>query len=202
MAGRRFNRKTAPKVRDGTVQRKNRWEMPANYYNTPQKELVFDRERPGHGFKHLVRTDDVRRFVQILPMWDEVSEGLNAIVLARGEPDCDGWHYPGVVGVCAWERDLAVHGADDDWYQEHRGLLEKLRVPSARVGKGWDLEFDALTARAFQLIHVLVHELGHHHDRITSRHRRESGRGEQYAEDYAVRHEDEILAAYVTQFEL
>lgn len=101
MAGRRFNRKTAPKVRDGTVQRKNRWEMPANYYNTPQGELVFDRERPGHGYKHLLRLDDVRRFLGVLPMWDELSDGLNAVVLARGEPDCQGWHYPGVVALCA-----------------------------------------------------------------------------------------------------
>ena len=202
MTGRRFNRKTAPKVRDGTVQRKSRWALPANYYNTPQKELVFDRERPGRGFKHLLRLDDVRRFVHVLPMWDEVSEGLNAIVLACGEVDAMGWHYPGVVGLCAWERGLALEDTDDAWYQEHRALLEKLRVPCTQVGTSWDIAFDALTARAFQLIHVLVHELGHHHDRMTTRYQHDCGRGEQYAEDYAVQHEDTILAAYVTQFDL
>lgn len=201
MAGRRFNRKTAPKVRDGTVQRKNRWEMPANYYNTPQGELVFDRERPGHGYKHLLRLDDVRRFLGVLPMWDELSDGLNAVVLARGEPDCQGWHYPGVVAMCAWERDLAM-SVGGSWFEEHRELLERLRVPCTRDGNGWHLDFDRLTARAFQLVHVLVHELGHHHDRMTSRKQQTCGRGEDYAEDYAVRHEDTILDAYATLFDL
>ena len=202
MAGRRFNRKTAPKVRDGTVQFKNRWEMPANYYNTAQKELVFDRERPGHGYKHLLRLDDVRRFIHLLPMWDELSEGLNAVVLARGEEGAQGWCYPGVVALCAWPRSIELEQVDAGWYREHRALLKKLRVPCTQARGGWRLEFDALTARAFQLIHVLVHELGHHHDRMTTRSQREASRGEPYAERYAVQHEDKILAAYVREFDL
>jgi hypothetical protein len=40
-------------------------------------------------------------------------------------------------------------------------------------------------ARAFQLLHILPHELGHHHDRITSRQQHTLGRGEPYAERYA-----------------
>jgi len=202
MARRQYPRKTAPKVRDGKVQRKSRWELPANYYNTEQKELVFDRERPGHGYKHLLRLDDLRRFVQLLPMWEELSEGLNAIVLARGEEDCDGWHWPGVVALCAWKREIAVEGYSTAYYREHQRLLEKLNVPCWIEKDGWTLEFDALTARAFQLIHVLVHELGHHHDRITSRRQQKCGRGEPYAESYAERHEDAVLEAYAREFEL
>ncbi len=202
MARRQYPRKTAPKVRDGKVQRKSRWELPANYYNTEQRELVFDRERPGHGYKHLLRLDDVRRFVPLLPMWDELSVGLNAIVLARGEYDCIGWHYPGVVGLCAWEREIVLDGSDKSWYSEHRRLLDKLGVSYSRGDEGFCIDFDVLTARAFQLVHVLVHELGHHHDRITSKRKRTCGRGEPYAESYAERYEDDVLAAYATQFEL
>ena len=202
MAARRFPRKTSPKVRDGKVQRKSRWEMPANYYNTPQNELVFDRERPGHGFKHLMRLDDVRRFIGLLPMWGELSEGLNAVVLARGEEDVHGWCYPGVVALCAWDREIALKSTNDAFYQEHKSLFEKLGIPCVQAGKRWHIEFDALTAKAFLLVHVLVHELGHHHDRITTRSQWESSRGEGYAEDYAVRYEDAVLEAYVREFDL
>ena len=40
-------RKTTPKVRDGKVQRKNRWALTPNYENTPQDRPVFDRRRAG-----------------------------------------------------------------------------------------------------------------------------------------------------------
>ncbi len=202
MAGRRITRKTTPKVRDGKVQRKNRWELPASYWSTPQNELVFDRERPGRAYKHLHRLDDVRRFIEVLPMWEELSEGLNAVVLARGEPNLFGWHVPGVVGLCAWERDIALEGMSTAFYRGSQRLLEKLGVPCWIEKDGWTLDFDVHTARAFQLVDVLVHELGHHHDRITSRRKRTCGRGESYAEDYVQRYEDDVLAVYATLFDL
>ena len=43
-------------------------------------------------------------------------------------------------------------------------------------------------ARAFQLLHVFLHELGHHHDLITTRRQLRGGRGEAYAERYARDH--------------
>jgi len=42
-------------------------------------------------------------------------------------------------------------------------------------------------ARAFQLVHVLLHELGHHHDRMTTRSQQNAARGERLAEEYARR---------------
>lgn len=202
MAARRINRKTTPKVRDGKVQRKNRWAWPANYYNTEQDAVVFDRERPGHGYKHLLRAHEVRAFAEELPMWEELSQDLNAIVLARGEDGVMGWHTRGVVAVCAWERAMVMEDVTSAWYEEHRGLLEKLDVPVRREDRHWNLHFDPQTARAFQLVHVLVHELGHHHDRITTRSRHSAARGEGYAETYAVQHEDAVLEVFARHFEL
>src|SRR5262245_18299661 len=48
-----FPRKTAPKVRNGQVQRKNRWQETPNCYNTEQPVPVIDRQWPGYGFRHL-----------------------------------------------------------------------------------------------------------------------------------------------------
>jgi hypothetical protein len=56
--------------------------------------------------------------------------------------------------------------------------------------------------RAFQLIHIFIHELGHHHDRMTTRSKRDACRGEGYAETYARRFEDLLLARYRNEFPL
>ncbi len=50
------------------------------------------------------------------------------------------------------------------------------------------------------LVHILVHVLGHHHDRMTTRSRKSTARGESFAERYAREHEDEILTRYRDAF--
>jgi len=56
------------------------------------------------------------------------------------------------------------------------------------------------TAKAYQLLHVFLHELGHHHDRMTTRSRSTAARGEPYAETYAERYADRIWDAYEAEF--
>jgi len=51
---------------------------------------------------------DIERFINLLPDWEELSIGLNAIVLAPGNGRCDGWHRPGIVALCAWEMELCI----------------------------------------------------------------------------------------------
>ncbi len=91
---------------------------------------------------------------------------------------------------------------DHDWYLEHQPILEKLEVPCVRQSDEWELRFTDGTARAFQLIHFLIHELGHHHDRMTTRSQRDACRGEGYAEAYARRFEDVLLVRYRNEFPL
>ena len=199
--GRNMPRRTTPRVRDGRVQRKNSTRRTLDYFHDTMPWLVVDRERPGPGCTHVARCEEVRRFVQLLPDWPTLSQGLNAIVLARVD-NCMGWHRPGVVAICAWERELAWPDCDLNFFDEHREVLDKLGVP---YDVHWDrvvVHFTMDTAKAFQLVHVLVHELGHHHDRMTTRRRRDCGRGEAYAERYARRFEDEIIRRYRREFAL
>jgi hypothetical protein len=196
-----FPRKTAPKVRDGKVQRKNRWRETPNCYNSEQPEPVIDRQRPGWGYRHLVRKEDLRRFIRLIPNWNEISIGLNVLILARGNEGYMGWHRRGLVALCGWNRNI-IHHTDHDWYLEHKAILEKLEVPCVRQSDDWELQFTEATARAFQLIHILIHELGHHHDRMTTGSKRDACRGEGYAEAYARRFEDLLLARYRNEFPL
>src|SRR4051812_21131143 len=158
---------------------------------------------PPEGSRHLITIAELRRFIALLPDWDEVAIGLDAIVLDSAT-DCAGWCGPGVVAICAWDHDLW------DWWpaamvQEHRYILDLLEVERVPIeesiehrefieefvdlgvrAKGRrfgdvELRWTEPQARAYQLLHILPHELGHHHDRITTRARRNVGRGEPYA---------------------
>lgn len=198
----RTPRKTTPKVRDGRVQRKNRSARTPTYWNTYQKEPQFDREDPGRGYRHLLRSADVMRFIELLPAWDELAVGLDAVVLAEGEPDVDGWHSFGVIGLCAWERGLWRYHSPD-YYHDHAMLWERLGVPARKAGGGlYELRFTEGTARAYQLLHVFLHELGHHHDRMTTRSRGRAARGEPYAEAYAHEHAETVWSRYLSEFGL
>ena len=195
---RRFTgkRKTTPKVRNGKVQRKNRCRPTSNYYNTPQNVPALDHQRPGKGHRHVIRKKHLVDFVSILPDWEELSTGLNVVLLAPYEDDADGWHEPGVVAVCAWPRTMWVEWTQD-YYSQHRNLLTRLGVPCERKRYGYLCKFTEGAARAYQLLHVLLHELGHHHDRMTTRSKRTSARGENYAEQYARRFSDLIWNRYL-----
>ena len=51
-------------------------------------------------------------------------------------------------------------------------------------------------ARAHQLLCTFLHELGHHHDRMTTKYKQSADRGEKYAESYARRYTELIWDRY------
>jgi hypothetical protein len=164
---------------------------------------VVYRERPGDGYRHLLLKRDIELFVSLLLDWDELSRGLRAIVLAPGHPSCLGWHRPGIVAVCAWERELAQWWSAD-FFSDHAAVLDRLGVehePRVEEGEpGFFCKFNESSARGFLLVHVLMHELGHHHDRMTTRSQRDCGRGEPYAEQYALRYAELLWDRYFQVF--
>lgn len=194
-----INRKSTPQVVGGRVQKKNNPEWTANYYTLAPPSLVIDRQRPGKGYKHLLLQRDVETFIRLLPDWAELSRGLNAIVLAPGEYALNGWHTPGVVGICAWELDLWIDYAASH-YDDHEAIFKRLGVRSHEITNGVMCEFTEAQARAFQLLHILLHELGHHHDRMTTKSKVRAGRGEPYAESYALAYEARIWERYQEEF--
>jgi hypothetical protein len=199
---RRMNRRTAPKVVGGKVQRKNRSAPTPNYYNTDQPIPVIDRRKPGSGHRHILRKSDVERFIALLPDWPELSKGLNAIVLAPGNQRCAGWHTPGVVAVCAWERELWQE-TDRDFCRDHQAFFQMIGVAMEPPdGDYVVIKWTESTIRAFQLVHILLHELGHHHDRMTTKSKRWASRGEGFAESYATRYGDIIWKRYLAEFGL
>jgi hypothetical protein len=200
----RFHRRTAPGVEFGEVRRKNNWRRSPSCYSVPQWAPAIDRRRPGPGYRHLLMKRDVERFVELLPHWDDVSRGLDVIVLDAGRWNCDGWYDRGVIGVCAWPVEMGYE-TSRRWYDHHREMLARLGVRVEDPGPDHEvmLHWTPDTARAYQLCHVFLHELGHHVDRMNTRSKRDnSPRGEDWADQYAWAYELMVLERYFEEFGL
>ena len=191
--------RSTPKVKDGKVQRKNR------HLPTRSGPLI-QREQPGAGFRHVVRKNDIVQFIGLLPDWDELSVGLHEIILAAGDKNTAGWHRPGVVAICAWKRE--VHREQTKGFlEDHASLYDRLGIPYTWIddteceddGYFW-VHFTDESIRAYQLLHILLHELGHHHDRMTTRPKIRASRGESFAEQYALKNEAIVLTRYCEAF--
>jgi hypothetical protein len=193
-------RKSAPNVKDGKVQKQNNWELTPDYYISEQPELVIDRQKPGDGYRHLFTQADIRRFISIIPHWKEHSRGLNAVVLAPAYKDYFGYYNPGVISLCAWSLDPAI--TVSDWYYKRRiGILECLHVLCLPEGNGdWLLQFDEETARAYLLLNTFLHELGHHNDYRNTRKPENANRGESHAEDFALQLGVQMWPSYQKAF--
>ncbi|MES2458989.1 MAG: hypothetical protein V4671_00290 [Armatimonadota bacterium] len=204
---RSITRRQTPDVRNGRVQKKNNHAPHlGDYYRTTQKEVLLVRERPGEGYRHLLTVEDLRVFLTLIPNWDEISVGLDAVVLTAGEWGFDGWHRPGIVAVCAWERELWTETTPAH-VEEHREILDRLGVPrelfTDKKGERWvRCQWTVETARAYQLLHILLHELGHHYDRMTTRRKLRTGRGEPFAESYALEWEAIIWDRFWRHFRI
>jgi hypothetical protein len=193
-------RKSAPRVKGGRVQKKNNWSLTGDYYITPQALPVVDRLDPGPGYRHLLYRKDIHVFVGLLPDWQELSIGLNAVVLAPGSWGDDGsYSVPrggGVVTLTAWPRDLWEE-VSTEYAVGHRDILDRLGVETKSQGDWVLLKWTESQARAYQLLHIFLHELGHHHDRMTTRRQANTSRGEPYAEAYARKYEGLIWDRYL-----
>jgi hypothetical protein len=193
-----FNRRTATKVKDGRVQRKNR------HQPTGHDGYILDRESPGRGYRHVVSKRDVQQFIDIVPEWRRFSERLERIVLASRSDDCDGFYLfyhreeTGAIFLHAWPEDLWMEIARP-YFDAHQAIFDRFGVSYDRQKDGVMCRFTEAQARAFMLLHVFIHELGHHYDRIHQKHLG-STKGEDYAERFATSRFEQLFPEYVRVF--
>ena len=192
-------RKVAPKVRDGAVQKKN------NHEPTAALGYVLARESPAKGCRHVVTKRDVRLFTSIIPDWHRLAEGIESIVLTSSGRDHDGryqifqFEKTGSIELPAWDGDL-WQVLSPEYFQEHAELFALLGVASEPHADGTQCRFTLAQAKAFLLLHVFLHEFGHHVDRMESKAQRAARRGEPFAENYANELCAKIWPAYMRVF--
>ena len=193
-----FNRRTATKVKGGCVQRKNRRRP------TGHDGYVLDRESPGRGFRHVVTKRDVQAFIDIIPEWQRFSERLERIILASHSEEDDGAHEfyhreeTGAIFLHAWPDDL-WREFTTPYFDAHQEIFERLGVSCERFESRVTCRFTEIQACAFMLLHIFMHELGHHYDRTHQKHIG-STKGEDYAEMFATSRFEQLLPAYMRVF--
>jgi hypothetical protein len=176
------SRRTATKVKDGRVQRKN-GATPSSHCR-----LEIMRRTPEPGFRHVVNKQDILSFIELIPEWERLSERLERIVLEGGGDDCDGYYLffhraeTGGIYLHAWPEDLWVTFTKGHY--DYHPQMEVLGVAAEVHGDSVICRFTEAQARAFMLLHVFIHELGHHRQSVRSKHR-SSKLDEDYAEKFA-----------------
>jgi hypothetical protein len=192
-----YNRRTATKVQNGRVQRKNR------HRPTGRQGYVIDRESPGRGFRHVLSKRDLQAFIDLIPDWDRLSQCLERIVLGRAN-SCDGeyvfYHREETSSIFlnAWQEDLWMEIAVE-YFDSHKEIFQTLGVSHDKPAKSVLCRFTEPQVRAFMLLHVFMHELGHHHDRLQQKHN-DAKRGEEYAERFANSRFNQMLPDYIRVF--
>ena len=104
----------------------------------------------------------------------------------------------GAIYLSAWREDLWVD-LDAPYFDYHERIFEKLGVSHDRGDDCVTCRFTEAQARAFMLLHIFMHELGHHYDRSNQKHFG-SSKGEDYAERFANSRFDQLFPAYVRVF--
>lgn len=194
-----FARRTATRIKKGSVQKKNRHTKTPNYWNTYQDEIQIDIENPGKGYKHFLKKKDIKQFLEILPNRKEIDIELDAIVLSRGNYYRDGYYKDGVICICAWKKNLTME-YNLNYFDAHKSIFYKLGVKYT-IKKDYVIcDFTENQIKAYQLLHILLHELGHHHDRVNTKSKKHCARGESYAETYAFKYEEIIWNKYFEFF--
>jgi hypothetical protein len=192
-------RRMKPKLKLGKENKRNRIARSRKYENIETGVLIVDKEESGYGYKHLLDKEEIMKFVEIIPEWEKLSEGLNVILLARGSDYSDGWHSRGKIAIRAWEKDLWKE-VSVNYFNEHKMVFDKLEVKYKTKDDGYVLCFTENKAKAFQLLHIFMHELGHHYDRMTTKYKASSCRGELFAEQYANNHLASLWELYIQKF--
>ena len=193
-----FNRRTATKVKDGRVQRKN------HHRPTGHDGYVLDRESPGRGFRHVVSKGDMQLFIDIIPDWSRYAERLERIILACHDPAADGAYQffrreeTGAIFLHAWHEDLWID-LTPPYFDSHQKIFTALGLAYDRRENCVTCRFTEAQARAFMLLHIFLHELGHHYDRIHQKHS-DSSKGEDYAERFATSRFELLFSGYVHIF--
>ncbi len=191
-------RKTSTKVVGGRVTRKSRSDL------SEVNGYVVERVAAGRGFRHVVSPRQLESFIELIPGWREYSFRLERILLSRGYENAFGYHEffrrekVATIALCPWPKALWTPISLPFFY-EHRRVIEALGVPYDIGLRRATCRFTVAQAKAFSLLHVFLHEVGHHRDWLRRRGVKLRGK-EQIAEDFANRLFETMLPLYRDRF--
>ena len=161
----------------------------------------------------MVTQSDVFNFIRMIRRWETLSIWLNRIVLDTGSRTRFGWFRYGTVALCTMPANLVV-GIQREWFYRDIDSFDRVGIPyerqsdDQRSANAHDPElahadfvcrFTLSQAKCFHLTRTLLHELGHHADRVSNR-KGWCSRGEDFAERFGRRLERDVWQAYINLF--
>lgn len=190
-----------PKVKKGKVQKKHRWDYYVKEYNVDESRpgLTIIREPAIRRFRHLVSEQDLRKFIALIPDWKQHSAGLKGIVLGDGDDNCYGWSDVDFICIHAWDSDI-TQVFNEQAFLEDKASLDRLMITHSHDVDGYTIEFTTKSAQAYLLTNVLLHELGHHVDRMRSKAQTYATGGEKFAQDFADRVAEQMWPKFSRAF--
>lgn len=194
----RIVRRTSTKVINGVVSPKNREDA------TDPRPYAIIRESAGRGFRHVVSARHLEQFIRLIPDADQLLQGVEKIILSGGSEKVYGWHRElwrwkvATIELCAWTKDIWAP-MSIRYFRQHQPYIDALGVTYSLGESPILCRFTMAQARAFSLLHVFMHELGHHQDWKRRRGGRMKGL-EAYADEFALRYFDLLLPLYREKF--
>lgn len=146
-------RKTATRIKNGKVQRKNRHTKTPNYWNTRQSEICIDVEDPGKGYKHFLKKRDIIQFTDIFPDRELIEIELDTIVLARYDNGYNRYYQDGVICICAWEKEM-TRRMSPEYFDLHKALFDIIDLKYSLKKDSVICYFTENQIKAFQLLRV------------------------------------------------
>lgn len=150
-----------------------------------------------------MKVEDIKAFIAIIPDWEELSKGVDAIALLPYDEFVYGtYNLSGIIKLRAWPAQLwsEMHldvEARKDW------LLKALQVEIEELSYGGYLvKFTENQAKAFQLLGTFLHELGHHVDRMNCRGKHDCPGGEPFAINFEHDMQKKVWPEFVRRFPL
>jgi hypothetical protein len=132
--------------------------------------------------------------------------GIEAIVLTAGGADHHGRYRTysrektGAIEIPAWEEDL-WRWHTRPFFEHHRSFFERIELAFDDADDDEvECRYTKAQAKAYLLLHVFLHELGHHVDRMQSKQQTAGRRGEELAERYANELLEVLWPSYLRMF--
>ena len=85
---------------------------------------------------------------------------------------------------------------NSNYYEAHKALFDRLGIKVTQEADYFFCGFNEAQIKAYQLLHILLHELGHHFDKMKTKSKHRTARGEKFAEDFAFEQEEKMWNKY------
>jgi len=173
------------------------------WFPGPPGRFRVVRKPPGRQRYHPAGAEEIERFVGLIPSWEEISCDLDGVMLCapwqEEYPDTEGLYGEHAIILFSWPRQPEERFRHS-FTRQLPEVAGRLSLRERRKDRDYAVTWSPSQARAYVLLFVLLHEIGHHVDWLLCRRGRYARRGESFAEDWAADCRQRIWDCFLQAF--